>query len=169
MSDSLDSLRDRLVNLLEKQAIYEVLLKIAAGVDRFDADLLSACVHSDAVLDMGGAEPVSGAAFAAMKAPAEPPIGRMHLVANPVIEVDGDQARCSSYIVSCQELAQGSGSETRLRAGRYLDRFERRGGVWKLARRTLVDEWGRIDPVKRTAPKGRHRGRPAPDDLAYED
>ena len=36
---------------------------------------------------------------------------------------------------------------TRSRGGRYLDRFERRDGVWKIARRLLVDEWSRLDDL----------------------
>jgi hypothetical protein len=169
MTESTEALLQQVATLLDKQAVYEVLLGIARGLDRFDGELLAACIHPDALLDMGGETPISGTAFAALKAPAQPPRGRMHLIANPAIEVEGDHARAESYVVSCQELQAATGTETRLRAGRYLDRFERRDSVWKLARRTLIDEWGRIDPVKQAPPRGRHRGRPAPDDLAYKD
>jgi hypothetical protein len=31
--------------------------------------------------------------------------------------------------------------------GRYLDRFERRGGAWKIAHRQVVADWNRIDRV----------------------
>lgn len=168
MADEATRLQSQLAVLLDKQAVYEVLLGIARGVDRYDPELLSACIHEDALLDMGGETAIAGGTFAAaMKPPAAPPIGRMHLVANPVISVSGDEASCESYIVSCQELSQGEGSETRLRAGRYLDRFERRDGIWKLIHRTMVDEWARTDAVKQAPIKGRHRGRPAPEDLAY--
>ena len=167
MATDTEVLLGRLATLLDKQAVYEALLGIARGVDRFDPALLAACIHADAVLDMGGVTPIAGAAFAkAMTPPDEPPIGRMHLVANPVIVVEGDAARVEYYVISGQELRQGTGSETRLRAGRYLDRFERRDGAWKLARRTFVDEWARTDPVKAAPAKGRNRGRPAPKDLS---
>jgi len=169
MTKVTQDLLERVAQLLEKQAIYETLLGIARGVDRFDSALLAACIHPDAVIDMGGEAPVSGAAFAgALKPPPDPPLGRMHLVANPIITVSGDEARAESYIVSCQEFHSTAGSETRLRAGRYFDRFQRREGVWKLSHRTLIDELGRVDAVKQAAPKGRHRGRPAPEDLTYK-
>src|SRR4051794_10772552 len=99
MTDETQALLEQVARLLDKQAIYEVLLGIARGVDRFDPELLAACIHPDAALDMGSETPIAGAAFAAaLKPPADPPVGRMHLIANPVIEVDGDQARAESYI-----------------------------------------------------------------------
>jgi hypothetical protein len=30
---------------------------------------------------------------------------------------------------------------------RYLDRFERRGGEWRIARREVRYEWQRLDPL----------------------
>jgi hypothetical protein len=32
--------------------------------------------------------------------------------------------------------------------GRYVDRFERREGVWKIAHRQVIFEWSRIDQVE---------------------
>jgi hypothetical protein len=31
--------------------------------------------------------------------------------------------------------------------GRYVDRFERRDGEWRIAARITVHDWSRIDPV----------------------
>lgn len=166
--DPIETLRAQLSALTDKQAVYEVLLRIARGVDRYDAELLAASIHPDAVMDMGGEQSVSGAAFAAaLKPPARLPAGRMHLIGNHAIEVDGDRASAESYVLSCQELGEDDHREIRLRAGRYLDCFARREGVWKLSHRVFVDEWARTDPVRDAPAKGRHRGRPAPDDLAY--
>ena len=158
----------QLQHLIDKDAIRDVLNGIARGVDRFDGGLLGACIHDDAVLDMGGATTMTGAAFAqALKPPEVPPSGRMHILGNVWIEVAADTARSESHIVSCQQLEAGGQTATRFRAGRYLDRFERRDGVWKLSARTLIDEWGRTDPVCDCVPRGRHAGQPAPHDLVY--
>lgn len=165
MSDDLDA---RLRRLEDVEAIRTLLAEIARGTDRYDSQLLARTIHEDAVLDMGGARTMSGAAFAAaLKPPAEPRPGRMHLVSNARIDVDGDAAWSESHIVSCQDVLVEGVRKTRIRAGRYLDRWERRDGRWKLAARTLVDEWGRIDTVGETIEPGAHRGRPAPDDLSY--
>jgi len=158
----------RLRRLEDIEAIRGLLADIARGTDRYDSQLLASAIHEDAVLDMGGARTMTGAAFAAaLTPPAEPRPGRMHLVSNVRIEVDGDAARSESHIVSCQDVLVEGVRKTRIRAGRYLDRWERRAGSWKLSARTLVDEWGRIDAVVEAIAPGAHRGRPAPDDLSY--
>lgn len=162
------TLEARLKRLEDIEGIRSLLHQIARGTDRFDGALLAASIHPDAVLDMGGASTMSGTAFAAaLKPPAAPRPGRMHIVTNERIEVDGDTATSETYILSCQDVLADGVRKTRLRAGRYLDRFERRDGVWRLSARVLVDEWSRIDEVIEAVAPGRHVGAPAPDDLSY--
>lgn len=162
-------IEERLRRLEDIEAIRLLLGRIARGTDRFDGALLAEAIHADAVLDMGGASPMSGAAFAAaLKPPSNPRPGRMHIITNEQIEIDGDAASSETYILSCQDVLVDDVRKTRLRAGRYLDRFARRDGVWKLSARTLIDEWSRIDAVIEAITAGAHTGRPAPDDLSYK-
>ena len=164
----LESLTRRLQLLEDREAIRTLLVTIARGTDRYDSELLRGAIFADARLDMGGKAPMSGADFvAAIKPPAEPRPGRMHMVTNHSIDVAGDVAHAESHILSCQDQLVGGERKTRIRAGRYLDRFERRDGRWGLAARTLVDEWSRIDAVTEAVDPGAHVGRPAPDDLSY--
>lgn len=168
MSDDLADLRDRLRVLEDKEAIRTLLATIARGTDRYDGALLAGAIHADAALDMGG-KAMTGAAFAAALKP--PPVsrpGRMHILGNERIEVDGDTARSESYLVSCQDVLVDEVRKTRIRAGRYIDRFERRDGTWKLAARTMIDEWARIDPVGEAIEIAGHHGQPAPDDVSYQ-
>lgn len=156
----------RLNDLLDREAIRETLYAIASGVDRFDPQILGASIWDDAVLDMGGGKTIAGKDFiTALKTPATPPKGRMHVVTNIRIKINFDAAVTESFIISCQQLASPDGECIRLRAGRYLDRFKKRSGEWKLSARTLVDEWAREDAVNAAPPTGEHRGAPAPNDL----
>ncbi|MEI9927014.1 MAG: nuclear transport factor 2 family protein [Sphingomonas sp.] len=165
---SLDILAARLARIEDRAAVEDVLYGIARGVDRYDGALLAHLIDPDAVFDMGGEAPTTGAAFvAAIKPPAHPRPGRMHVVSNAQIVVEGDGARSESHIVSWQDQLVDGARVTRVRAGRYLDRFARGAAGWRLVGRVMVDEWSRIDPVAQTAPQGRHLGRPAPDDLLY--
>jgi len=158
-----------LSRLQARNTIYDLIVTIAAGVDRYDPDLLRSAIWSDAEIDMGGAQTITGETFAAaLKRPETPAAGRMHIIGNHRIRLSGDRAESESYVMSCQELAAGDGAETRVRAGRYLDRFERRDGTWKLAARLFIDEWSRLDPVAGRPALGRYAGAPAPDDLAYQ-
>ena len=168
MSDDLSALRDRLQVLEDKEAIRSLLAMIARGTDRYDGALLQSAIHADATMDMGG-KAMTGRAFAgAMTPPAAPRPGRMHILGNERIDVDGDVARSESYLVSCQDVLVEGVRKTRIRAGRYIDRFERRDGEWKLAARTMIDEWARIDPVGEAVEIAGHSGRPAPHDVSYQ-
>ena len=168
MSDASTAFEVRLRALEDKEAIRSLLVDIARGTDRYDQSLLAHAIASDATLDMGGKAPIAGAAFvSALKPPAEPRPGRMHLLANERIQVEGDQASSESHIVSCQDLIVDGVRKTRIRAGRYLDRFERRDSGWQLVVRTLIDEWSRVDAVGEAVASGANLGRPAPDDLSY--
>lgn len=167
MIDDLAAMRDRLQILEDKEAIRTLLATIARGTDRYDGHLLASAIHADAVMDMGG-KAMTGAAFAAaLQPPATPRPGRMHILGNERVEVAGDTARSESYLVSCQDVLVDAVRKTRIRAGRYIDRFERRDGEWKLAARIMVDEWARIDAVGETIEITGHSGRPAPDDISY--
>jgi hypothetical protein len=168
MADGATEFEARLRRLEDKEVIRELLAAIARGTDRYDPALLASAIHEDAAIDMGGGRTMTGAAFAAaLRPPAEPRPGRMHLVSNERIEIDGDIARSETYIISCQDVLAGGVRKTRVRAGRYLDRWRRGDGGWKLAARTLIDEWSRIDAISEAVPPGEHRGCPAPDDLSY--
>src|SRR3546814_7524563 len=118
-------------------------------------------------MDMGS-KTRTGSGFAeAIKPPAAPRPGRMHILGNERVDIDGDIARSESYLVSCQDVLADGVRKTRNRAGRYVDRFERRNGTWKLAARTMIDEWARIDPNGEAIDITGHSGKPAPHDITY--
>lgn len=163
------ALEVRLRRLEDREAIREVLTGIARGTDRFDQALLARYIAPDARLDMGGKAPLAGVDFvAALRRPDQPRPGRMHLVSNERIEVSGDTARSETYLVSCQDVVVEGIRKTRVRAGRYLDRFERRASGWQLVERMLIDEWGRVDEVVEMPAQGAHLGLPVPDDPSAE-
>jgi hypothetical protein len=88
-----------------------------------------------------------------------------HSVTQSVIDVEGDIAAAESIYIAYHRIPGGWDSvstwfgETYARAaqaagtldrehenscgGRYLDRFERRDGDWKIARRRITNEWNR--------------------------
>jgi 3-phenylpropionate/cinnamic acid dioxygenase small subunit len=62
----------------------------------------------------------------------------MHNISNVLIELDGDVARCESYSIVIVRIRKDGGDVDWLHAGRYVDRFERRNGEWRIAYRTVV-------------------------------
>ena len=69
-----------------------------------------------------------------------------HLLGNILIDLDGDVARVETLFTSFHQRRDAEGQlwDETLR-GRYLDRFERRVGAWKIARRVVVWDASRVE------------------------
>ncbi len=163
-------LETRLRELLDKQEIHEILLTYCRGVDRRDTELIARAYHPDAVDDHGDfvvAARDIPALFTALAG--RPANGGMHLVANSLIEVEGDTAWAESYFLAIKDADDAGRSYLRIRAGRYVDRFERREGSWAIAERVVVDEWNKVDEITaRTGPRENYRfGRRDRSDIVY--
>jgi ketosteroid isomerase-like protein len=136
-------------SLVDQQQIRDVVYRYCRGIDRCDYDLVRSCYHPDAVDDhgdfRGGIDD-----FITYISDNLPRFERtMHFIGNVLIELDGDRARAESYLVAYHHLrASSTKAERDFTAGlRYVDDFERREGEWRIAARTYVFEWSRIDPV----------------------
>ncbi len=146
----------QLQELLDREAIKEVIYRWCRGVDRLDWDLVRSCYH-DGALEDHGVFNGSAEEFIAF--------GRefivtwphtMHIVMNVLVDFDGaDAAVAESYGVGCHRGTSDAGEEVDLFVGfRYVDRFERRDGAWRIAHRRMVFEWNRQDPVGESWPTG---------------
>lgn len=129
-------------DLISKQACSELVFKLARGLDRCDEQLLRSLFHADATDDHGGFKG-SAADFVDW---ALGLLGKMertqHLIGNVLIEVGGEFAAGESYFVANHDMNDENGKPVRMiAAGRYLDRFERRKGIWKIAHRHAVYDW----------------------------
>lgn len=142
----------RVQELLDKQEIYEVVIRYCRGIDRVDEELVRSCYQPDGFDDHGmfqgpAAEfvPYAMEGLATMQR-------TMHCIQNVAIAIAGDAAVSEAYCVAYHRMTSRAGGEADHLVGmRYVDRFERRdGGPWLIAHRTLVYEWSRIDPVGRT-------------------
>lgn len=68
-----------------------------------------------------------------------------------MIEVEGDVAYCESYFFAVHRRQNKDGTKADLIfAGRYVDRFERREGRWKIAHRQVVFDRSRIDKIEKS-------------------
>lgn len=159
MSEPFDAVVRRLV---DEAAIRTVLARYARAVDRLDWDLLRTCYHSDAHEDRGRyVGPVDGF-FAWIRGVLEGLEGAWHLIGTPLIELEGDVASVESYCLAVQR----AGEEDRLIPCRYCDRFERRDGEWRIARRVAVYESAWTRPASDAPPLGATSRRDR-DDPAY--
>lgn len=141
--------REEVDRLKDRQAIYDCLMRYCRGVDRLDVDLLKSAYHHDATDDHGI---FSGNAweFAEFLGPFDASIGvrqQTHRVDHSLIEFTGpDSAVVESYNLTFIDAETDAGMAAATVGGRYLDRFERRAGVWKIAHRLYVMDWNRNEP-----------------------
>ena len=151
-------LERELRELLDKQALTELVVRYARGVDRWDKELVLACFHPDATLHyntyVGAAVPFYEALWSQTGSSANVgggvPRGQ-HVVTNALFEVDGDVAWGESYLEARRAGVGGrrAGAESEptgvgfpiARIGRFIDRFERREGEWRIADRRVAMEW----------------------------
>jgi hypothetical protein len=139
---------EALQSLLDREAIRECIFRYCRGIDRCDEAALRASYWPDAT-DNHGAYKGSASGFIDVALPKLREAGRMvHLVGNLSIELNGAQAAVETYFLAWQRDRSGAGGtevETFL-AGRYVDRFERRGvdgapSEWRVAARVVVYDW----------------------------
>lgn len=169
MSDLTDS---ALREAIDKQAIREVCMLYCRAVDRLDEEVLPRIFHDDATVAYGTYDgPTSGFidnTFAHILTMER----TFHCLGNQLIEVDGDSATGEIYVFAyISEMDDGELMDTLL-VGRYLDRYERRDGVWKIAHRAFIMDWNQIQPNSSEWEEGmyaelRARGSRRPDDPLY--
>lgn len=134
-----------IATLVAKDRIRDVLMRYSRGVDRLDAELLRSCYHPDSWDDHGHFKG-NGHEFAdfIVGSLAERAHHTTHSVANVLIEItdlEAGTARAESYGLAFLRREEEGQEWLDLFAGRYVDRFERRDGEWRIAHRVVVHDW----------------------------
>lgn len=135
--------------LLDRQAITDVLNRYARACDRADETLLRSCFHADSrhrhgVFDGSSADFCTFAMKIILGTRLE-----KHLITNVMIDLDGDTAtsECHYLAYHRQPDAQTGGDVDYFNGGRFIDRFERRSGEWRIAERLGLIDYEAFHPV----------------------
>ena len=127
--------------LADIEAIRQVVLRYCRGIDRLDLELVRSCYHPDAT-DVHGR--FSGTVDEYLTWVARV-LARYdtttHLLANHLVEVDGDVARSEAYGIARHRAADPDPTRNLTVGFRFVDRFECRDGDWRIARRVATTEW----------------------------
>jgi len=132
-------------DLVDKQAIREVVMRYCRGVDRCDPELVASAYFPDAEDDHPGGQHFTGATIgaemvASMQANMQ---STNHQITTQTIEVRGDRAAAESYSLGNHVMKDGRRLRTLVR---YLDRFERRDGEWRISYRLCVNDAAEVLP-----------------------
>ncbi|MFC1821282.1 nuclear transport factor 2 family protein [Thermodesulfobacteriota bacterium] len=140
--------RDELGELLDKQAITEVIYRYCRGIDRMDRELTLSCWHPDGTADYGVLFAGLGSGFVEWIWPVHAEMEHtQHTIKNILIEVEGDKAASESYFIVYLRVKNDEGTFDIIGTGRYVDHFERRSDLWKISHRQVVYDWNRTEKV----------------------
>ncbi|GGW62977.1 nuclear transport factor 2 family protein [Streptomyces xantholiticus] len=134
--------------LWSEREIRAVLQRYCRGLDRLDEELVKSAYHEDAYDDRGV---IRGNAHDFVKQIV--PIlrdtytGTLHTLHGSTIEVDGDSAGVETYCTAYHYRESDGIKRVEQFAGRYIDRFELRDGVWKIARRVVLNDFSLAQEV----------------------
>ena len=134
--------------LVDRRAIEDVILQYCRGIDRMDRERVRACYHPDATDDHGSFKGDVEAFLAWVFRLLGRYTNTMHFVGNILVELAGDIAAAETYGIAFHRSKDPAPHLNLMTGFRYLDRFERRDGEWRIAARTAVTEWARVDDTR---------------------
>lgn len=160
-------------DVIATQKITAIIYRLARGLDRRDKTLLASCFHHDATDDHGI---FKGTASDFCEWVIEQ-LGNyertQHFISNVNININGDKAGTEAYFLAHHIVPGGDGKKDVIAAGRYLDKFEKRKGAWRIIHRKALYDWSHVDDTKdgwANPPMSEllTRGIQGPEDLSYE-
>lgn len=161
----------KLDELISKQEIYERLCDYMRGQDRLDPVLHRSVFWDDAKTDYGVYKGDADGFVTFAQDLLTTHKSNQHLIGQVRIDLEGDVGFGEVYFIAYHRIVEDGEEKDWIIAGRYVDRYERRGGVWKIAVRSEVVDWARTDPAAdsflKTSPK-LLLGRRGADDLSSQ-
>lgn len=153
--------------LIARQKCYDVLTRYCRALDRCDVELMKSVYHEDGFDDhgifQGNAQEFAEYIIREIQEWFEV---TTHAICNVHMEIDGDVACTESYLLAYHIVRpdrmddifgstymqqfniapEQRGRHLYIFGGRYVDRLERRGGEWRIARRQVVMDWNENVP-----------------------
>lgn len=160
---------DRTLEYLDREEIRELSRRYMRGLDRLDGALLGSVFADDATVDygffQGSASDFVDFALGVLSSHH----ANHHFIGQMMIDVTGERAVGEIYFQAFHKVTQDGAEKDLFIAGRYLDRYERRDGRWRITFRSEVNDWSRTDPAADEALTGNPAsilGKRAPDDYS---
>lgn len=140
----------RMRELIDRQDVRDVALRYCRACDRLDEELLRSVFHEDAYINYGVFDGTARE-FLAWIIPniRDNYTHGSHNICNENVVIDGDVAHAELNAVIHNGVPDGKGQVIyTLLGGRYLDRYERRKGEWRIAHRQFLIDWSEGKPAE---------------------
>ena len=163
-----------LQELLDKEAIRELVNAYFNASDRHDHDKMRSLYHEDAIDDHGQFFKGLAMEFVDKLPEIQEPMEILHHNMTTFnLKLDGDYAEGEVYVLAFHRIRGEEGSFDLLIGGRYFDKYEKRDGVWKFLHKAVVADWATVaDPsavnLDHPVLEGSYIGEPGPSDPSYE-
>jgi hypothetical protein len=161
---SMPSPEDVFAAMLDEYALNKLVHAYCRAVDRGDLETLRSLYHDDAQDEHGAFSSGSVADFIQTLADSRRFILSMqHHVTTTNFAVSGSYAEGEIYSIATHTFATGKGKSDLVIGGRYLDKYEKRFGAWKITERQIVTDWAQVNnpsivdfshPMTRDTPTG---------------
>ena len=136
-------------DLLDRDALRRLVERYATAVDHRDVEAAAGCFVPEGRLTVGDEATLEGrAAIVAVLARLERYEVTAHVLGHSDHAVEGDRARGESWCRAHHVYDDGGARRDRVMAIRYLDRYVRTDGGWRIADRRLVVDWLEDRPVE---------------------
>ncbi len=162
---------EELQALLDKQAILELSYRYSRACDRLDKAALAAVYWPDGTDDhgifKGSAPEYVDWVISFLKSW----VATHHDNTNSLIDLHGETATGEVHWTGYYQLEIDGVSNDTLAVGRYIDRYEKRSGEWRILHRTCVSDWSRTAQTSndlRNNPDQSLVGKRGQDDLVYQ-
>lgn len=171
---SMPSSEEALAAILDEYALNKLVHGYCRAVDRGDLETLRSLYHHDAHDEHGAFSSGPVAVFIQTLADSRRFIRSMqHHITTKNFAVSGSYAEGEIYSIATHTIGTGNGVTDVVIGGRYLDKYEKRLGVWKILERQIVTDWVQVNdplisgsfahPMTRDTPTGS----PGPDDPSH--
>lgn len=137
------NLEAKVQELLDRQAIIDVLQRYSRTLDWLDDDGQATCFWPDAAIDYGFFTGSAADFLPVVMQIERASQRRWHFLSGPSIAFhspDRASVECYGLATGIREGEDGSWSGG-LYGGRYLDAFDRRDGEWRIAARKYIMDW----------------------------
>jgi ketosteroid isomerase-like protein len=163
----------KIQELLDKQAIQELLHAYSRAVDRQDFELLASLYAPDGFDDHAGLYCGPAAGYVEWLRGAMKAVDlTTHQIHQATIFVHARRAEGEVYVTAYNRLhGRDGGFEELIQGLRYLDRYREDAGTWRFEHRTVVCDWAQHRPafwgIEHPFLDGKRSGVAGPEDPSY--
>jgi len=153
-----------LAALLDQAEITRQLTRYCRAMDRCDAALAYSVFAQNAVADYGTMYQGTGHGFVDFALQAHQALlVHTHQLGNCLIELAGEHAGSETYVTMTARADAGGKLFDMRSLGRYVDRWAKRDGIWRITHRQYIHEFDDSWPVTAARyPSAGHRNRQDP-------